>query len=121
MRVENNYRDGLCLVIRAGHGVKTQWLMPDPKSLGVQLTLWYRVPEGAVIVVNSALFRESRWIERYTDVAALDTTDHKWKKLETTFTLSHPDASHFNLEFTACINGCRVAEINVRPLSTDGV
>lgn len=34
-RAEDSYRDGLCLVVGAGLGVKTQWLMPVPESLRV--------------------------------------------------------------------------------------
>jgi hypothetical protein len=107
-------QDRRCLIVPAGHGVKTQWLMPVPKDRSVRVKLWYRVPAGAALTIKAALFKSERWLQRYADIAAVSSTGAQWTRLEQRVVISDPEATQFDIEFTAKSGDCRVDDIDVR-------
>jgi hypothetical protein len=108
------HRGRRCLRVAAGSGVKTLWMIPMPKDRPIAAAFWYRVPDGATLAVQAALFRSERWLERYAELATLTSTGDQWKLLEKMVTLTDPDATHFDIEFTASGGDCRVDDIVLR-------
>ncbi|MCP4641602.1 MAG: hypothetical protein GY851_14255, partial [bacterium] len=106
-----------CLRVGAGEGVKCQWTMPLPESGTVRVQLWYRAPQGATLAVYAALFTGQRWLQRYADIAVLESTDGQWAKLDTTLTVTDPEATHIDIEFRAANAPCHVDDIDIRAIA----
>lgn len=103
-----------CLVVPAGQGVKTQWLMPIPPGKKVRVRLSYRIPTGATLSTQAALFKAEQWLGRYTDIATLSGSSDQWKSFEQDVTFADPDASRFDIEFVANGGKCLVDDIDIR-------
>jgi hypothetical protein len=103
------------LRVPAGHGVKTQWLMPVPPSRRVKVDLWARVPAGAEMSVTLALFRSNQWLGRYAPVTKIAGTGGQWKRVQAVARVDDPEAGQIDIEFVAAGGDCQVAEVSVRP------
>ncbi|MBN2308523.1 MAG: glycoside hydrolase family 99-like domain-containing protein [Candidatus Hydrogenedentes bacterium] len=103
-----------CLLVPAGQGVKSQWLMPAAKGRPIRVTFWYRIPEGAALTAKAALFQQSRWLGKYREFGVLAPGNGDWQQFDALFSITDAEATHFDIEFVAAGGDCRVDDIAVR-------
>jgi len=111
------HQGGRCLVVPAGEGVKSEWLMPIPNDRRVRVAFWYRAPAGAGLVAHAALYEREQWLGRYAEIVKLADSGDRWTRFERAATIDDAKANQFDVEFTATGGDCRVDDIDVRSTS----
>lgn len=106
-----------CLIVPAGQGVKTQWLVPIPPSKQVRVQLWARVPDGATLRVTAALFRGTAWLGRYAEVATIGSTAGHWQAFDFTAGIADAEADRIDIEFVALGAHCAVDDVAVHAVT----
>jgi hypothetical protein len=113
---EAGARDGKpALRVPAGQGVKTEWFMPVPKARRVKVDLWAKVPTGAEMTVNLALFKGMNWLGRYAPVTKVAATDGQWKRVQVDARVDDPEPDQIDIEFVAGGGDCQVTDVIMRP------
>ncbi len=113
---EPDGRDGKpALRVPAGHGVKTDWIMPLPKARTVKVDLWAKVPQGASMDVDLALFKGNAWLGRYAPVTKVPGTGGQWQHVQVDARVDDPEPDQIDIEFVATGGDCQVTSVALRP------